>query len=51
MAIKDKTPEYTQIKKLVSSLSDESLQFMYLYCWVELCERGLGQLVPVEEDE
>lgn len=47
---KDKTPEFTQINKLVEALSDEALEYMYLRCWMELCERGLGQVVPVEEE-
>lgn len=48
---KDKTPEYSQINKLISSLSDEALEYMYLRCWMELSERGLGRVVPIEEGE
>lgn len=47
---KNITPPYEMIKQFINALSDEAVEFTYLYCWVVLSERGLGQTSVVDND-
>ncbi len=47
---KNITPPYEMIKQFINALSDEAVEYTYLYCWMVLSERGLGQTSVVDDD-